>query len=76
MWPLLLRGGVQYILCSIIQVFTAHPHYPHVINRFGYLSQRSYVYTLEGKPPSVFVRPVVGEGLRSLTAFVQNSQRG
>ncbi len=34
------------------------------------------LYTLERKPPSAFVRPVVGEGLCSLTDFVQNSQRG
>jgi hypothetical protein len=34
------------------------------------------LYTLEGKPPSVFVRRVLGEGLCTLTAFVQNSRRG
>jgi hypothetical protein len=33
------------------------------------------LYTLEWKPPSVFVRPVVGEGLSTLPDFVQKSQR-
>ncbi len=32
-------------------------------------------YTLEGRPPSTFVRPVVGEGLCTLIDFVQNGQR-
>ncbi len=29
------------------------------------------LYTLEGKPPSAFVHPGVGEGLSTPTAFVQ-----
>jgi hypothetical protein len=34
------------------------------------------LYTLEGRPPSVFVRPVVGEGLSTVTDFVQYSRMG
>ncbi len=33
------------------------------------------LYTLEWKPPSVFVRPVVGECLSTLPNFVQKSRR-
>jgi hypothetical protein len=33
------------------------------------------LYTLEWKPPSVIVRPVVGEGLSTLPNFVQKSRR-
>ncbi len=32
-------------------------------------------YTLEGKPLSAFVRLVVGEGLSTLTDFVQKNRR-
>ncbi len=34
------------------------------------------LYTLEGKPPSAFVRPVVGEALSTLPDSVQKSWRG
>jgi hypothetical protein len=34
------------------------------------------LYTLEGKPPSAFVRSVVGEGLSTLPDFVQKCWRG
>ncbi len=32
------------------------------------------LYTVEGNPRSVFVRQVLGEGLCTSTAFVQNSR--
>jgi hypothetical protein len=38
-------------------------------------SHTKKLYTLEGKPPSVFVRPVVGEALSTLPDCVQKSRR-
>jgi hypothetical protein len=38
--------------------------------------QPTKLYTLEGRPPSAFVRPVVGEGTSTLTDIVQNSRQG
>jgi hypothetical protein len=38
--------------------------------------QRSYTYTLEERPPSAFVRPVVGEGLCTLTDFCTEQLEG
>ncbi len=63
--------------CMLTRIADAYTVYgPYIKIPQCMLVYPKKLYTLERKPPSAFVRPVVGEGLCTLTDFVQNSQRG
>jgi hypothetical protein len=82
----LLNKGVQIYFKKSLRYIVSMYEFTYVcasirtsvctsVHTYIRLSVPKKLYTLEGKPPSAFVPRVVGEGLSTLTDFVQKSRR-